>query len=40
MAPLIVIALVGIPKIIQEYIMHFLEFPTWPFIKHNIFHWR
>ena len=29
----------AIPKIIQEYIMHFLEFPTWAFIKHNLFFW-
>lgn len=36
----IFLLIAGIPKIIQEYIMHFLEFPTWPFIKHNIFHWR
>lgn len=29
----------AIPKIIQEYIMHYLEFPTWAFIRHNIFRW-
>lgn len=29
-----------IPKLIQEYIMHFLEFQTWAFIKHNIFRWK
>ena len=30
----------GIPKIIQEYIMHFLEFSTWAFIKHTVLRWR
>ncbi|MBI4132583.1 MAG: hypothetical protein HY473_00580 [Candidatus Sungbacteria bacterium] len=30
----------AIPKIAQEYIMHFLEFPTWAFIKHNVLRWR
>lgn len=30
----------GIPKLTQEYVMHFLEFPTWSFIKHNIFRWQ
>ena len=28
-----------VPKIVQEYIMHYLEFPTWVFIKHNLFRW-
>lgn len=36
----IIFVIAAVPKIIQEYIMHFLEFPTWPFIKHNIFRWR
>jgi len=37
---IIVLLIAGIPKIIQEYIMHYLEFPTWHFIKHNVFRWR
>lgn len=36
----IFLLIAAIPKIVQEYIQHFLEFPTWPFIKHNIFRWR
>jgi len=35
----IILLIAAVPKIIQEYIMHFLEFPTWMFIKHNIFRW-
>lgn len=34
------IIVASVPKLIQEYIMHFLEFPTWHFIKTNIFRWR
>lgn len=30
----------GVPKLVQEYVMHFLEFPTWPFIRDNILRWR
>lgn len=37
---IIFLAIAGIPKIIQEYFMHFLEFQTWAFVKHNIFRWR
>lgn len=33
-------AIAAIPKIIQEYVMHFLQFQTWAFIKHNIFRWK
>ncbi|MEK7212767.1 MAG: hypothetical protein AAB686_03755 [Patescibacteria group bacterium] len=36
----VILAIAAIPKIAQEYIMHFMEFPTWAFIKHNIFRWR
>ncbi|MFH1671519.1 MAG: hypothetical protein ABH889_01945 [Candidatus Portnoybacteria bacterium] len=40
MKRLIILLLVaGIPKIAQEYIMHYLEFPTWPFLKKNLFRW-
>ena len=35
----IILLVAGIPKIIQEYIMHYLEFPTWPFLKKNLFRW-
>ena len=35
----IYIVIAAIPKIVQEYTMHYLEFPTWAFIKHNIFLW-
>lgn len=37
---IIILAIAGIPKIIQEYIMHYLEFPTWLFIKTHLFRWR
>jgi hypothetical protein len=30
----------GIPKLVQEYIMHFKEFSTWLFIKNNILQWK
>ena len=30
----------GAPKLIQEYIMHYLEFTTWPYIKENVLRWR
>lgn len=36
----IFLLIAAIPKVIQEYIMHFLEFPTWSFIKTSIFRWR
>ena len=29
----------AVPKIIQEYVMHYLEFSTWSFIKHTILRW-
>lgn len=37
---LLFILIAAIPKMIQEYIMHYLEFPTWQFIKYNIFRWH
>lgn len=38
---LIVLFLIAaIPKIAQEYIMHFIEFPTWLFFKETIFRWH
>ncbi len=36
---IILLLIAGIPKIVQEYIMHYLEFPTWPFLKKNLFRW-
>jgi len=30
---------VGIPNIIKEYYMHFLEFETWAFFRDNFFWW-
>lgn len=36
----VALLIAAIPKIAQEYIMHFLEFPTWHFIKTTIFRWR
>jgi len=37
---IILLLIAGIPKIVQEYIMHYLEFPTWPFLKKNLFRWE
>lgn len=36
---IIFLLIAGIPKIVQEYIMHYLEFPTWHFFKKNLFRW-
>lgn len=36
----ILLVVAAVPKIAQEYIMHFKEFPTWVFIKHNVLRWR
>lgn len=36
----IILTIATIPKLIQEYIMHFIEFHTWQFIKHNVFRWH
>lgn len=30
----------AIPKLAQEFIMHFIQFQTWAFVKENIFRWR
>lgn len=35
----IILILVSIPKLIQEYIMHYIEFPTWLWIKNHLFFW-
>jgi len=36
---LVLLLIAGLPKIAQEYVMHFIEFPTWSFIKHTILGW-
>lgn len=35
----ILLAIAGIPKVIQEYVMHFIEFPTWLFFKRYLLWW-
>lgn len=36
---IIVLLLVGVPNIIKEYYMHFLEFQTWYFFRDNLLYW-
>lgn len=36
---LILFLVVGIPNIIKEYFMHFLEFETWHFFRDHLFWW-
>lgn len=36
---LLVLLIAALPKIIQEYIMHYLEFPTWVFFRSYFFFW-
>ena len=36
---LVILILVSTPKLIQEYIMHYLEFPTWIWIRDHVFLW-
>ena len=41
MRKLVIFLLIAdVPKLIQEYLMHYLEFPTWPYSKERIFRWR
>jgi hypothetical protein len=35
-----IVAFVGAPKILQEYVMHYREAQTWEFVKEDIFRWR
>ncbi len=35
----VILLVAAVPKIIQEYIMHYLEFPTWQFFKTRLFFW-
>lgn len=37
---LIILVIATIPKLVQEYFMHFREVQTWRFVKENIFQWR
>lgn len=36
----IILVLVGAPKLLQEYVMHWRESQTWYFVKHNILMWK
>lgn len=36
----LIVVLVGAPKVLQEYVMHYREAQTWHFVKEQIFHWR
>lgn len=35
----VILVIAGIPKLIQEYIMHYIEFPTWIWIRDHFFFW-
>ena len=35
-----IVLFVGIPKILQEYVMHYREAATWEFVKEKILQWR
>lgn len=36
----LIIVVVGAPKLLQEYVMHYREAHTWHFVKENILMWR
>ncbi len=36
---IILLVFVSIPKFVQEYIMHYLEFPTWIWFRDHFFFW-
>ena len=36
---IIILLMAAVPKIVQEYIMHYLKFPTWNFFKEYFFFW-
>lgn len=36
----IILVLVGVPKLLQEYVMHYRQSQTWTFVKENILMWR
>lgn len=35
-----ILLFVGVPKVLQEYVMHYREAATWHFVKENILLWR
>lgn len=35
-----IVLFVGVPKVLQEYVMHYREAATWEFVKENILQWR
>jgi hypothetical protein len=36
----LLLAFVGLPKLLQEYVMHYREAHTWYFVRHNILLWN
>lgn len=36
----LILLIVGPPKVLQEYVMHYLDSQTWHFVKRNILLWR
>ncbi len=36
----IILLIVGPPKVLQEYVMHYMDSQTWHFVKENILQWR
>jgi hypothetical protein len=36
----LILVLVGPPKILQEYVMHYMDSQTWHFVKRDILFWR
>ncbi len=39
-ALVVILAITGAPKMLQEYVMHYRESQTWEFVKRNILMWR
>jgi hypothetical protein len=37
---IVIVVLVGAPKLLQEYVMHYREAQTWHFVKEHILMWR
>lgn len=35
-----IVLFVGVPKLLQEYVMHYREAATWEFVKEHILQWR
>lgn len=36
----VIVVFVGVPKLLQEYVMHYLDSQTWHFVKRYILLWR